>query len=69
MLSGGTWPGQLILTDQMNTPYHRTPYPVYRVGRGKKVEREIIGVTLSSQVTIACDGALLTWGWLPAHGK
>ena len=51
-------------TDQRDIPDHVASCSVYKVGGRRKKKEEGDIWSLSSQVIIMHDGALLSWGWL-----
>ena len=62
----GTRLGQLTPTDQRDLPCDTVSCSAYKAGgRRRKGGRTCLKwQRLSSQVTIRCDGALLSWRWL-----
>lgn len=56
--------GQMTLADQRDIPDHMTSCLLYKGRKKEEWGRHLEGWSLSSQVTITCDGALLFWRWL-----
>jgi len=61
----GTRPGELTPTDQRDIPCHMASCSACKA-EGKKEERGGHSETwhFSSQITVTCDGALVSWGCL-----
>ena len=57
----GTQPGQLTPADQRDIPYHMASCSAYKAGGKRRRGWHSEWWRLSSQVTITCDEALLSW--------
>ena len=59
----GAQPGQVTWASPEAIPYRMTPCWVYKLGEEGRWGHLALW-RLSSQVTVMCDGARLSWGWL-----